>query len=117
MLAVLFLCFAELGSFNNVRKEIFNIPVDKVVHFLMFFPFPILAYVSFGRFTKNPLHSLLLSLGLFIIGFLIAIGTEAVQEFLKYRTGDAKDLMADGLALGISSIIVLIADLRKQFTT
>lgn len=115
IIAVLLLCFVEVGPFNNVRKELFNIPMDKIVHFLMFFPFPFLAYMSFGKFNKNPFHSFIFILGLFVFGCILAIGTELGQTLLKYRTGDVKDFLADGLALGISSVLVLIIDLRKQF--
>lgn len=115
IIAVLLLCFVEIGPFNNVRKELFHIPTDKIVHFLMFFPFPLLAYISFGKLNKSPLHSFLFALGLFIFGCILALGTELGQTFLKYRTGDSKDFLADGLALGISSILVLMIDLKKQF--
>ncbi len=49
LLAVAYLCFASSSGLPSIKEWHFFIPADKVVHFLMFFPFPILAYLSFGK--------------------------------------------------------------------
>ena len=46
--AVAFLCFGQFSSSQDVPMDLWGIPTDKVVHFLMFFPFPLLACLAFG---------------------------------------------------------------------
>ena len=46
----------------------------------------------------------------FIIGALLAYGTEYVQGKLPYRSMDINDFKADALALAISSVFVFIID-------
>ena len=36
---VVWCCFGNFGSMPNVQREMFGIPTDKVVHFVMFLPF------------------------------------------------------------------------------
>ena len=109
--AVFYLCFAEFSDLSSAPRQIWGFPTDKVVHFGMFFPFPLLAYLAYGPCVEKGWKSLLFCVGLFLLGALVAAGTEFGQTFLPYRSGDLKDLYADLLALGISSCIVLIIDL------
>ena len=81
----------------------------------MFLPFPVIARGLFIGVTKKPLHSLLLVLGLFVIGCIIAAGTELGQGLTDYRTADPNDFLADGIGLATGSIIALILDLRAAF--
>ena len=99
----------------HVKMSYWGIPTDKIVHFLMFFPFPLLCFGAFDKFTTKPWHSVLFVVIVFCIGCVLAGATEIGQSMTKYRTGDERDFFADGIALGISSLIVLILDLRKQF--
>ena len=112
--AVLYLCFGKFDDLSSVPRSIWGIPTDKVVHFCMFFPFPILAFFAFDPFTDTVRQSLL-SCGLtFVIGVLVAAGTEFGQSFLPYRSGDHRDLVADCTALLISTVIVFVIDTIKQ---
>lgn len=115
LVAVAWLCFGRFSSLPDVQHSYWGIPTDKIVHFLMFLPFPVLAYFAFDRFTERFWPSVLCTLGAFAVGILFAAGTEWIQaRFLPYRTGDFTDFRADLLALGISSVLVLVLDLRKQ---
>ena len=111
--AVLFLCFGKFSGLSSVPRSFFGIESDKIVHFLMFLPFPILFYMAFGWRTSRPWHSILLALGILGLGTLIAVGTELVQDFIPYRASDKIDFLADFLALCISSVITLFIDLNK----
>ena len=51
---VCFLCFGQFDGVEKAPQFIFGIPSDKIVHFCMFFPFPILTYFSYGRRFSNP---------------------------------------------------------------
>ncbi len=113
--AVAWLCFGTFKPDPSIPRTIFNIPTDKVVHFLMFLPFPILSYFAFDRYTEKFWPSVLWTGVSFLAGILLAAGTELGQAFLtSYRSGDPNDFRADLLALGISSLLVFILDLRKQ---
>jgi len=112
--AVIFLCFGKFENLPQMNPLFLGIPKDKVVHFLMFFPFPILVFLAFDRFTTKPWHSLLFCLGVFLLGCIVAAATEIGQSYTQYRSGDPNDFRADILAVAISSIIVLIIDLKKQ---
>lgn len=113
--AVLVLCFAQFKSTPDVPTTFLGIPTDKVVHFCMFFPFPILAFLAFDQFTETLPHTLLFSGITLVTGLLLALGTEWGQAHLtNYRSGDPLDLLADTLALVLSTVLVIFWDIRKQ---
>lgn len=113
--AVLFLCFAHFEQTPAIEWSLFGIPGDKVVHFCMFFPFPILAFLAFDRYTDSVRSTLLFSGITLLVGFLLAWGTEWGQAHLTdYRSGDPLDLLADGTALVLSTLLVIFLDIRKQ---
>lgn len=108
--AIAFLCFMHVDKLPDVQQFIFGIPTDKVAHFLMFLPFPILAYLAYDHLTNRVWSAILFAVATFIIGALIAYGTEYVQGSLPYRSMDINDFKADALALAISCIFVFIID-------
>ena len=113
--AVAFLCFGDFGGLPGVEQSFLGIPTDKIVHFLMFFPFPVLAYFAFDRFTEKVWTSILWTGVTFLAGALLAAGTELGQARLTtWRSGDPNDFKADLVALAASSLLVLILDIRKQ---
>lgn len=112
--AVLFLCFGHFESVPSVKLSLWGIPMDKIVHFVMFFPFPILAFLAFDQYSKTVSAALIFVLVTLALGVLLAIGTEWGQAHLTtHRSGDPKDLVSDCLALGLSSGLVLIWDICK----
>ncbi|MBQ6912583.1 MAG: hypothetical protein IJQ35_10575 [Bacteroidales bacterium] len=113
--AVLFLCFGKFDSAPSIPWTLFGLPSDKLVHFCMFFPFPILAFLAFDQFTETLPHTLLFSGITLVTGLLLALGTEWGQAHLtNYRSGDPLDLLADTLALVLSTVLVIFWDIRKQ---
>ena len=116
--AVLVLCFAQFKSTPDVPTSFLGIPTDKVVHFCMFFPFPILAFLAFDKYTETPKSTLLFSSLTFVAGVLLALGTEWGQTHLtSYRTGEPWDLAADLLALLLGTLVIIYWDIRKQRKT
>jgi VanZ family protein len=112
--AVVWLCFGHFDGMPDVQRSFWGIPTDKIVHFLMFFPFPILAFLAFDGYSAKPWLSVLGTVATFAAGILLAVGTEVGQARLTtYRSGDVNDFKADLLALGISSLIVLLINIRK----
>lgn len=108
--AIAFLCFMHVDKLPDVEKFLFGIPADKLAHFLMFLPFPILAYLAYDHLTNRFWSAVLFATATFIIGALLAYGTEYVQGKLPYRSMDINDFKADALALAISSVFVFIID-------
>lgn len=114
--AVLFLCLADFSGISviDLNDKFLGIPKDKIVHFLMFLPFPALCFLSFKEHSVKPLQSALRVILIFTTGCLIAAGTELIQELTPYRVADRLDFYADSLALAVCSIAVLIFDLSKK---
>ena len=113
--AVLVLCFGQFKDVPSVPWTLFGIPSDKIVHFCMFFPFPILAFLAFDKYTRTPRSTFLFSGLTFLVGVALAFGTEWGQAHLTtWRSGDPLDWVADVTALFIGTLIVIIWDIRKQ---
>ncbi|MCR5352646.1 MAG: VanZ family protein [Bacteroidales bacterium] len=112
--AVAYLCFANFQKMHDVPRFFLGIPIDKVVHFAMFFPFPALAYLAYDRATDTPLKAFGALISICAIGCVFAGVTEIIQGSLPYRSQDIKDFGADCLAIGISSILTFLIDLSKM---
>lgn len=112
---VAWLCFGSFDNAPSIKPDFLGIPTDKIVHFCMFLPFPIIAWKVIPGTTKKPWHSLVLAIGLFLIGCVIAAGTELGQGLTDYRSADPKDFLADGLGLATGAVTALILDLRAAF--
>ena len=113
--AVLVLCFGRFDNVPSVPWTLFGIPADKVVHFCMFFPFPVLAFLAFDRYTETVRSTLLYAGITLVAGLLLAVGTEWGQARLtNYRSGDPLDFAADAVALFLSFLLVVFWDIRKQ---
>ena len=108
LVAVAVLCFAHFPESEDVPKSLLGIPMDKIVHFLMFFPFPVLAYLAFDRYPGKRGASVLRTAAALLCGCAFAAVTELVQSRLPYRSGDPADFRADAFSLLLSSVLVLI---------
>ena len=114
ILAVLVLCFAQFPSSDDVPSEFMGIPMDKLVHFLMFFPFPLLAYLAFDRYREQRGSAIPWVAGALACGCAFAAFTELVQSRLPYRSGDPADFKADAIALFAGSLFILFVILVKH---
>ena len=112
--AVAYLCFANFHKLPEVPKTYLGIPMDKIVHFCMFFPFPILAFFAYDKLTQTPLQALAALLCICAFGGIFAGLTEIVQGMLPYRSQDIKDYNADLLSIGISGLLVFVYDISKM---
>ena len=93
LVAVAVLCFARFPESEEL---------------LMFFPFPVLAYLAFDRYRGKRGASVLWTAAALLCGCAFAAVTELVQSRLPYRSGDPADFRADACALLLSSVLVLI---------
>lgn len=108
ILAVCYLCFARPDDIPSIEITFFGLPVDKIVHFLMFFPFPVLAFKAFDSEDSKPGRRILLIIGIGAAGTALAALTEFVQGYLSYRSEDAYDLFSDYIGLGAGVVVVII---------
>ena len=114
LVAVAVLCFGQFGGSQDLPKVLWGIPADKIAHFLMFFPFPLLACLASGGYRGKPGQAVLKTAAAFLAGCAFAALTEWVQTRLPYRSGDPADFRADALALLAGSALVLLLVLAKK---
>ena len=105
IVAVLICCFGRFESLPEVGRTILGIPADKVAHFVMFLPWPVLAWLAFAWKAEGKAGRVRVLAVIFILGCIFAAMTEAGQYLTSYREGDMKDLLADILGLVAGSII------------
>ena len=110
---LMYLCFGKFDSLPTEPRNLFGLEGDKVVHFLMFLPFPVLSYFAFPMRTRKAWHSLLLAVFFLAADSVLAAGTEFIQGFIPYREADTADFGADFIGLCISAALVLTIDLKK----
>ncbi|MBR4809026.1 MAG: VanZ family protein [Bacteroidales bacterium] len=108
LVAVAVLCFAKFSSLPTVPGKFLGMDADKVVHFLMFFPFPLLAYLSFPLERKGIFVTVCIIVLIFAVGCCLAGVTEYVQGRLPYRTMDIADFRADMLGMLSASVITFL---------
>ena len=106
--AVAYLCFARPDDMPQLPQLWLGLPADKVGHFLMFMPFPLLGYLTFEVKGMSVGRKLFLIAILIVFGAGMALGTEYVQARLEYRSSENSDLLADGIGLITGGIFTLI---------
>lgn len=116
--AVLYLCFMKPDSLPELRPDLWGIPLDKLAHFLMFFPFPLLSYIAFRPRQGGKWRSVAVLAVLYITGIGFAFGTEQLQGLSEYRSNDPYDFLADIIGMTASAIftfgLILIMKNRKN---
>lgn len=115
ILAVGFLCFSNFSGVQpDVPLVILGIPTDKIVHFCMFFPFPILAWYSIDRVPEGMAESIGKIISFAAYGCLFAGLTEIIQGLMPYRSEDINDFYADMIAICVSSLVILFTNPIKK---
>ena len=87
----------------------FGIPADKIAHFMMFFPLPVIAFFAFGKKNEKktgPVVASIVSITAF--SCILAGITEIIQGSLPYRSEDINDFKADCLAIIIAGLAILV---------
>ena len=115
--AVGVLCFIRPSSLPEMEiKTFLGLPIDKVLHFLMFLPYPVLSGLVFiNREQKIPgITAIMLILA--ITGIGVAYGTEMIQAQTEYRSYEIADFYADlaGITAGTVLAISYIAYTRLK---
>lgn len=113
--AIFFLCMMNGDNVPDIQMNLLGIPMDKVAHFCMFVPYPILSFMTFQPVEAPPSRKTMLLAVLVISGAVIAYATEQLQGMTGYRTYEIKDFYADlvGLATGTLAVLAYLSLKRK----
>ena len=117
MVAVGVLCFIRPSSLPEMDiKTFLGLPIDKVLHFLMFLPYPVLSGLVF--INKDQKLSAVTAVMLILVatGIGVAYGTEMIQSQTGYRSYEIADFYADlaGITAGTVLAISYIAYTRLK---
>ena len=116
--AIIYLCLAKPDELPQVEFTLWGLPVDKLAHCLMFFPFPILFFCMVWKKDRSIWKEFLIIPASIIIGTVLAYLTEELQALTQYRTSDIYDLYADSIGLYLGSLVIImhlvIRILRKK---
>lgn len=103
-----YLCFAPPGAFPTVANWNFFIPADKLVHFSMFAPLPVLLFMSFKREWNRVGRSYLVILAIFLCGLVLAGSTEIIQGLSPCRSQELGDFIADSTGMAVSCLLLIL---------
>ncbi len=113
LIYVLGVFFASLYSFKNTSVNlsvfILGIRADRLVHFVMFFPFPLSAWLAFGTSIKKFAGRWSI-LALTFSGLLVSTITESLQSLNPNRDFDYFDLIANYSAIFTGTIMVALIE-------
>ncbi len=108
---VAYLCFGYFDHLPDIHKTLFGIPMDKVVHFCMFFPAPVIGFFAFSGKPKSAGKALVSLLCICSFACIFAGLTEIIQGALPYRSEDIRDFEADCIAIGIGTVLTFCINL------
>ncbi len=114
IVVVAVLCFMKTDSLLSVELHFLGIPIDKLAHFIMFVPFPVLAYMTFWPTNAGKPGKMGVLIVIMAAGTGLAKATERIQSMLSYRTEDPMDFMADMTGILIGSLIIAAYILLKK---
>lgn len=103
-----FLCFADPQDYPTTDFSLWGLPADKIAHFLMFAPYPVLAFLSIDSKSEKLLKRLYILALILVSGCGLAIGTEFIQGTTEYRSFELWDFAAD-IAGMLASTVLLAA--------
>ena len=108
MAAVVYLCFARPENMPQLPMTWFGLPADKIGHFLMFAPFPLLGYKVLETDNISATKKFMLLAVVGTLGLGIAISTEQLQAMLAYRSAGIMDIAADAAGIVIGGIVCIL---------
>ncbi len=116
IIGLCFCCFWNFRGSIDLGDDWWGLPKDKVLHFMLFFPFPFIAYMAFPKVSDTARKYLKFSILIFVAGAATGALIEIVQGWSGYRSCDMLDLAADccGLAAAIVCLQTYEAFFRKR---
>ena len=109
---VAWLCFGDIKPDPDIPRSFFGIPTDKIAHFLMFLPFPVLGTLALD--FRSWWRTLALTT---LLANVLAFSFEFLQSRITAtRVTDPADLCANllGITVGLLLAIVIGLALRKR---
>ena len=107
-----FLCFADPQNFQSASFSLWNIQADKIVHFIMFAPYPVLMFITVDNHSGSLMKRLITLSLVLASGAALALGTEIIQGTTEYRSFELWDLAAD-IAGILTSTMAVAAYIRS----
>lgn len=96
----------KAGKFAELLKKLGE--HDKIVHFCLFFPYPVLAFFCMRPYNTTFFNELIFFVVVMLLGASLAFNTECAQGiYFPSRSFDIKDFFADALGMGISGLLLL----------
>lgn len=108
IVAVVLLCVIRTDSLPELPKFFLSIPLDKIMHFVMFLPFPVLGYTTFYHTEKGNWRKFAVLGIMCVLGFAFANSTERLQALTSYRACETADLIADAIGICTGALAVAI---------
>ena len=99
-------CFWDFRSSIDVSHSLLGLPADKVTHFLLFLPLPVISYAAFPQFRSTPERFLKFMAATFMVGAAAGGGIEIIQGLTGYRSCDKMDFVADCCGLAVSALTI-----------
>ena len=107
---VAWICFGSFKPGPHVPRSVLGIPTDKIVHFLMFLPFPILGALAFD--FRSWWRALCIST---LLANACAFCFEHLQGVItKHRITDSADLNANFLGITLGLLISIAVGLAAR---
>ncbi len=105
LLVIILLTLLPLNDSSSAMNHTYvvHIRLDYLLHCLVYLPFAVLYFGSFGRPAENPVKAAIFT------GLILATLAEGVQYFIPYRAYNINDLLANylGILLGMTLPYVL----------
>lgn len=102
--AVAYMLFANPEDLPSVEWSFLGIPSDKIAHFCLFFPFPVLAFFSLNVERRKSWKTALVIVAVFAVGCVLGGGSELIQGQTATRTPDVTDFLADAVGMAVSAL-------------
>lgn len=114
IVAVILLCVIRTDSMPEMPRDLFGIPIDKVMHFTMFLPFTILGYIAFHSSNIGLWRKFAVLFILIILGSGFAYSTERLQALTDYRSYEMADFLSDLTGIAAGSIMTIAYIIRQN---
>ncbi len=98
----------------DIPIQLLGIELDKLVHFTLFFPYSIFAWLAFGRTNIRKFSN-----WSFVIigtsGIVLATVTEFAQLLNPSRNFDPKDMLSNYIAIIAGTIVITVICVSKKY--
>lgn len=98
----------------EIPIQLLGIELDKLVHFTLFFPFSILAWLAFGRSTAKRFSNWSFVL-IGATGLVLAAITEFSQLLNPSRNFDPKDMLTNFIAILAGTLLIAVICISKKY--